>query len=139
MLIHKHHSKSHGNARWIVHVLRPVEKLERKQADSETESLVLRTSYGCHQLFLVGLAQNLLTPASIIRLAFHDCAVNGCDASILLNGGINNTDEKLSARNLGIGILNIIDGMKAAVERACPGVVSCSDLIVLAARDAFRS
>ncbi|KAL3691416.1 hypothetical protein R1sor_005067 [Riccia sorocarpa] len=65
-----------------------------------------------------------------IRLAFHDCAVNGCDASILLNGGINNTDEKLSARNLGVGNLNIIDGMKA---------LSCSDLFVLAARDAVRS
>ncbi|KAL3697274.1 hypothetical protein R1sor_011350 [Riccia sorocarpa] len=51
---------------------------------------------------------------------------------------MNNTDEKLSARNLGIGNLNVIDGMKAAVERACPGVVSCSGLIVLAARDAVR-
>ncbi|KAL3682086.1 hypothetical protein R1sor_000108 [Riccia sorocarpa] len=88
--------------------------------------------------FIAGLAQNVLAPASMIRLAFHDCAVNGCDASILLNGGMNNTDEMLSARNLGIGNLNIIDGMKAAVERACPGVVSCSDLIVLAARDAVR-
>ncbi|KAL3680834.1 hypothetical protein R1sor_023790 [Riccia sorocarpa] len=92
---------------------------------------------GCYPVtqFIVGLAQNLLAPALIIRLAFHDCAVNGCDASILLNGGMNNTDEKLSARNLGIlGNLNIIDGMKAAVERACPGVVSCSDLIVSRAR-----
>ncbi|KAL3682080.1 hypothetical protein R1sor_000102 [Riccia sorocarpa] len=88
--------------------------------------------------FIIGIAQNLLAPASLIRLAFHDCAVNGCDASVLLNGGMNNTDEKLSARNVGIGNLNIIDGMKAAVERACPGVVSCSDLIVLAARDAVR-
>lgn len=62
--------------------------------------------------------------------------MQGCDASVLLNAGRGNTDEKASSLNLGISNLQVIDGIKTAVERQCPGVVSCADLLVLAARDA---
>lgn len=57
----------------------------------------------------------------------------GCDASILIDG--NNT-EKTAPPNLSVRGYNIIDQAKAAVEKACPGVVSCADLIAIAARDA---
>lgn len=57
----------------------------------------------------------------------------GCDASILLEGP---NSEKTAIPNLSIRGYDIIDEAKAAVDRVCPGVVSCADLIAIAARDA---
>ncbi|KAI3450723.1 hypothetical protein Pfo_007388 [Paulownia fortunei] len=72
-------------------------------------------------------------PAALLRMQFHDCFVNGCDASILLDGSNN---EKTAVPNLSVRGYEIIDAAKAAVEAICPGVVSCADIIVMATRDA---
>ncbi|KVH97500.1 hypothetical protein Ccrd_000397 [Cynara cardunculus var. scolymus] len=72
--------------------------------------------------------------ALLIRLHFHDCFVQGCDASILLNDTTPNERGTLS--NSGVGGYEVIDAAKAAVERICPGVVSCADILAVAARDA---
>lgn len=62
--------------------------------------------------------------------------VQGCDGSVLLDS-TNKTAEKDSAPNLGsIRGLSQIDEVKAVLEAACPGVVSCADIITLVARDA---
>lgn len=59
-------------------------------------------------------------------------AVQGCDASILLEDGERNAlQNKDSARGY-----EVIDSAKAQVEKICPGVVSCADILAVAARDA---
>ncbi|KAF2301289.1 hypothetical protein GH714_022442 [Hevea brasiliensis] len=72
---------------------------------------------------------------ALLRLAFHDCFVEGCDASILLDTAGGLKSEKESTPNLNLKGFDIIDIIKSHLEEVCPGVVSCADIVVLAARE----
>ncbi|KAG9442424.1 hypothetical protein H6P81_018278 [Aristolochia fimbriata] len=75
--------------------------------------------------------------ASLIRLHFHDCFVQGCDASILLDPTPSFTSEKNAPGNVNSAKgFDVIEDAKSQVEKICPGVVSCSDVLAVAARDA---
>uniref|UniRef100_A0A453I529 Plant heme peroxidase family profile domain-containing protein n=1 Tax=Aegilops tauschii subsp. strangulata TaxID=200361 RepID=A0A453I529_AEGTS len=75
--------------------------------------------------------------ASLLRLHFHDCFVNGCDGSILLDDTPFFTGEKNAAPNVNsVRGFDVIDRIKDAVNAACRGnLVSCADVVAVAARD----
>ncbi|OEL28170.1 Peroxidase N [Dichanthelium oligosanthes] len=59
------------------------------------------------------------------------CALQGCDGSILLDG---DDSEKFALPNKNsVRGFEVIDAIKASLEDACPGVVSCADIVALAA------
>nr|ACF08091.1 class III peroxidase [Triticum aestivum] len=69
--------------------------------------------------------------ASLLRLHFHDCFVQGCDASVLLSGMEQNAIPNAgSLRGFGV-----IDSIKTQIEAICNQTVSCADILTVAARD----
>ncbi|GMH13908.1 hypothetical protein Nepgr_015749 [Nepenthes gracilis] len=81
------------------------------------------------------IAQEPRMAASLLRLHFHDCFVQGCDASVLLDDSGKIVSEKHSAPNVNsLRGFEVVDEIKAKLEEACPQTVSCADILALAAR-----
>ncbi|KAI0514222.1 hypothetical protein KFK09_010257 [Dendrobium nobile] len=82
------------------------------------------------------IANDVTVPAALLRMHFLDCFIRGCDGSVLLNSTQQNSAEKDGIPNISLHAFYVIDRAKKAVESSCPGVVSCADILALAARDA---
>ncbi|KAH7842518.1 hypothetical protein Vadar_006256 [Vaccinium darrowii] len=82
------------------------------------------------------VAANASLPAKFLRMHFHDCFVRGCEASILLDSTANNTAEKDAFPNLSLAGFDVIEAIKTEIEKICPGIVSCADILSLVVRDA---
>ncbi|RDX81251.1 Cationic peroxidase 1, partial [Mucuna pruriens] len=83
---------------------------------------------------------------AFFRLHFVDCFVQaisqGCDASILLKDTANFTGEQSaipSSDSTNGKDLILIEKIKARLEKLCPGVVSCADIVAVAARDSIAA
>ncbi|KAL9245073.1 hypothetical protein vseg_018767 [Gypsophila vaccaria] len=81
--------------------------------------------------------KDITQSAGLLRLHFHDCFVQGCDGSVLLDGSASGPSEQNAPPNLSLRpeAFQIINDLRALVQRTCGRVVSCADLTALAARD----
>lgn len=63
--------------------------------------------------------------------------MKGCDGSMLLDDTPTMLGEKLALSNINsLRSYEVVDQVKEALEKDCPGVVSCADIIIMASRDA---
>jgi peroxidase len=71
-----------------------------------------------------------------LHLFFHDCFMQRCDASILINS-TNSTNmnqvEKNVTINFSLGNFFVIDDIREQLEKKCPSVVSCINVLALVA------
>ncbi|XP_056164122.1 peroxidase P7-like [Syzygium oleosum] len=85
------------------------------------------------------IAEEARMGASLLRLFFHDCFVNGCDGSNLLDDKPTFTGEKNAIPNKNsLRGFDVVDKIKSAVEEVCPGIVSCADLLAIISRDSVE-
>ncbi|KAJ6366768.1 hypothetical protein OIU77_003199 [Salix suchowensis] len=85
------------------------------------------------------IKQTFVTIPATLRLFFHDCFVQGCDASVIVASTATNKAEKDHSDNLslaGDGFDTVIKA-KAAVDATpgCRNKVSCADILAIATRD----
>lgn len=63
--------------------------------------------------------------------------MQGCDGSVLLDDTIDLQGEKKASINRNaLKGFRIVDRIKNKIESECPGIVSCADILTIAARDA---
>ncbi|XP_010530006.1 PREDICTED: peroxidase 65-like [Tarenaya hassleriana] len=81
--------------------------------------------------------QQPTTAAGTLRLFFHDCFLEGCDASVLVATNSFNSAERDDDLNESLpgDAFDIVTRIKTALELSCPGVVSCADVLAQATRD----
>ncbi|XP_077247164.1 peroxidase 41-like [Tasmannia lanceolata] len=90
-----------------------------------------------HNVVSQKLREALSSAAGALRIFFHDCFVEGCDASVLIASSDTNKAERDAEINLSLpgDGFDVFFRAKRALELQCPGVVSCADVMAIATRD----
>ncbi|KAI3895128.1 hypothetical protein MKX03_010995 [Papaver bracteatum] len=85
---------------------------------------------------LYPIPHNITIPGTL-RLFFHDCAVQGCDGSVLILPTDDNNSERNASINhsLARDAFEVVENAKEALEKECPGIVSCADILAILARN----
>ncbi|XP_013606645.1 PREDICTED: peroxidase 73 [Brassica oleracea var. oleracea] len=83
--------------------------------------------------------ETFVTIPATLRLFFHDCFVNGCDASVMIQSTPNNKAEKDHPDNVSLAGdgFDVVIKAKKAIDAipSCRNKVSCADILALATRD----
>lgn len=82
------------------------------------------------------LMEDATVAPSLLRMHYHDCFVQGCDGSIMLQSRKKGKAERDALPNRSMRGFDAIERIKARLETVCPLTVSCADIIAIAARDA---
>ncbi|XP_059073282.1 cationic peroxidase 1-like [Cryptomeria japonica] len=121
---------------WIALILLGLSKVNGQLNSTFYDSTCPNVSSIVQAVVKQAIAKESRMGASLLRLHFHDCFVNGCDGSILLDDSANITGEKTAGpNNNSVRGFDVIDTIKSQVEAICSGVVSCADIVAIAARD----
>ncbi|KAI7737636.1 hypothetical protein M8C21_017070 [Ambrosia artemisiifolia] len=115
----------------FLHADNPPLSLDYYKSSCPNAEAIVRKEMECAVL------SDLRNAALILRLHFHDCFVQGCDGSVLLDDTFTLQGEKNAPTNLNaLKGFEIIDRIKNKLESECPNTVSCADVLTYAARDA---
>nr|XP_043614002.1 peroxidase 11-like [Erigeron canadensis] len=115
----------------FLHAADPPLSLDYYKSTCPNAEAIVRKEMEC------AVTSDLRNAALILRLHFHDCFVQGCDGSVLLDDTFTLQGEKKAPTNLNaLKGFEIIDRIKNKLESECPGTVSCADALTIAARDA---
>ncbi|KAJ4830635.1 hypothetical protein Tsubulata_036744 [Turnera subulata] len=90
-----------------------------------------------HNVVSQKLLEAPVTAAGALRIFFHDCFVEGCDASVLIASSESNKAERDAEINLSLpgDGYDVFFRAKRALELQCPDIVSCADVMAIATRD----
>ncbi|KAK9670286.1 hypothetical protein RND81_13G191500 [Saponaria officinalis] len=91
------------------------------------------------KVVLQKISDTFVTVPALLRVFFHDCMVNGCDASVLIASTPNNKAERDHPDNLSLAgdAFDTVIKAKAAIDKvpSCRNRVSCADILTIATRD----
>ncbi|KAG5048724.1 hypothetical protein JHK85_009827 [Glycine max] len=108
---------------------------EEGQDNGLNHALRLKTSSQNKSSFSTSATRTLLSPGSETSSMI---VLFSCDASLLLDSTRRSLSEKETNKNFELRNFRYIETIKEALERECPRVVSCADILVLSTRDGIE-
>ncbi|XP_039047299.1 peroxidase 55-like [Hibiscus syriacus] len=118
-------------ARATQHRLARAKRGEGQLSENFYRSTCPNLEFIVRQQVFTMFSQTFVTIPATLRLFFHDCFVEECDASVMILSR-NGNAEKDAEDNLSLAG----DGFDTIIkEILCQGIVSCAEILALAARD----